>query len=115
MSVAVLLRLAASIGVPDRFRRIAAIGFAALFTMLICALLYFGVQRAIGHHDDTIRKLDRAGGIAASAQADRVAGAAKDARDDEFRSHQSNLEDLIDASPPDNGTALDSLSRGMRR
>ena len=115
MSFALLLRLAASIGVPDRFRRVAAIGFAALFTLLIFALLYFGVQRAIGHHDDTVRKLDRADGVEASAQADRSAGAAKDTRDTEFRSQQSNLEDLINAPPPDNGTALDSLSRGMRQ
>ena len=115
MSLAVLARLAVAIGVPERFKRLTAIGLGVLITAAICALLYLGVQRAIGHHDDTVRKLDRADGIAASAQADRVAGAAKEDRDAEFRSHQSNLEDLINAPPPDNGTALDSLSRGMRR
>jgi hypothetical protein len=117
-----LIKLAAGIGVPERFRKAAAWAEIAVLAIVGAVLLFAAVQLAwshwLGRHDDQVLTADRAAANAQASgaviQADRKAGAAKDARDRAFADQQRQLQENADAAARASASPLDAVFDQLR-
>lgn len=113
-----LIAFAGKMGVPEPLRRaVAIVGFIVTIIALLLAIR-FGWSFWLARHDDAVIAEDRAQAnaeaAAAALDAERKAGAAKDARDRAFATEQAQLQEEADAAASAGASPLDALFERLR-
>lgn len=116
--LSLFLAVAARLGVPERFKRLAAIGLATV-ALASLAAAGWGAFKLWDWFDDRKAVIeDRNKSNAALRgrviQADRAAGAAKDARDRAFDADQDRLKEKADEAKRAGRSPLDAMFDELR-
>ncbi len=108
-----LLNLVARLGVPERWRGIAAWGGLLLAALALYGSVRGGIALWFAWHDKAVVAADRTAAnaklSARQIDAERASGASKDARDQAIATNQSDLQEKTDAAAANGTSPLDAL------